>query len=62
LLRSTALNPSAVGNPNFDYVFVAGNTATSDYERASAEVPAAMDEGLAHDADSFHGVDQRRQL
>jgi hypothetical protein len=32
LLRSTARNFSAVGNPNFDHVFAADNTATSDYE------------------------------
>jgi Carboxypeptidase regulatory-like domain/TonB dependent receptor len=32
LLRSTALNPAAAGNPNFDFVFVTDNSATSDYE------------------------------
>ena len=32
LLRSTALNPAAAGNANFDFVFVTDNSATSDYE------------------------------
>jgi hypothetical protein len=31
LLRSTVLNPANAGNPNFDFVFLTDNSATSNY-------------------------------
>src|SRR4029077_5734601 len=31
LLRATVLNPASAGNPNFDFVFLTDNSATSNY-------------------------------
>jgi hypothetical protein len=31
LLRSTVLNPASAGNPDFDFVFLTDNSATSNY-------------------------------
>jgi Carboxypeptidase regulatory-like domain len=46
LLRSTALNLSVAGNPNFDFVFVTDNRATSDYEALQVKFQRRLTNGL----------------
>ena len=46
LLRSTALNPAAVENPNFNFVFLTDNTATSDYEALQLKFERHLLKGL----------------
>jgi Carboxypeptidase regulatory-like domain/TonB dependent receptor len=46
LLRSTVLNPAGVGNPNFDFVFLTDNTATSDYNALQLKFQRRLLKGL----------------
>jgi hypothetical protein len=46
LLRSTVLNPTGVGNPNFDFVFLTDNTATSDYNALQLKFQRRLLKGL----------------
>jgi hypothetical protein len=46
LLRSTVLNPVGVGNPNFDFVYLTDNTATSDYNALQLKFQRRLLKGL----------------
>jgi len=46
LLRSTVLNPAALGNPNFNFVYLTDNTATSDYNALQLKFQRRLFHGL----------------
>jgi hypothetical protein len=46
LLRSTVLNPASAGNPDFDFVFLTNNTATSDYHALQLKFQQRVSKGL----------------
>jgi hypothetical protein len=46
LLRSTVLNPAAVGNPNFNFVYLTDNTATADYNALQLKFQRRLFKGL----------------
>jgi len=46
LLRSTVLNPVGVGNPNFDFVYLTDDTATSDYNALQLKFQRRLLKGL----------------
>jgi hypothetical protein len=46
LLRSTVLNPAAVGNPNFNFVYLTANTATADYNALQLKFQRCLFKGL----------------
>jgi hypothetical protein len=46
LLRSTALNPAGVGNPDFAFVYLTDNSATSDYDALQLKFQRRLSRGL----------------
>ncbi|HEY2423857.1 MAG TPA: TonB-dependent receptor, partial [Chthoniobacterales bacterium] len=46
LLHSTVLNPASAGNPDFDFVFLTDNTATSDYHALQLKFQQRISKGL----------------
>jgi hypothetical protein len=46
LLRSTVLNPASAGNPNFDFVYLTDNSATSDYDALQLKFQRRLSKGL----------------
>jgi hypothetical protein len=46
LLRSTVLNPASAGNPNFDFVFLTDNSATSNYNALQLKFQRRLSKGL----------------
>jgi hypothetical protein len=46
LLRSTVLNPASAGNPNFDFVFLTDNSATSNYNALQLKFQRRSTKGL----------------